>query len=152
MLDEPTNGLDPNQIIEIRHLIKEIGEDRTVILSTHILSEVQATCDYIRMIEEGQVVFSGTVEEFDNYIVPSTIFVTLASMPSAEELKVLPGVVDAENTGGMNYRVNFSDSREAITKIVETSVARNWQLLEIRAEKSSMDNVFAELSAKSKKH
>ena len=96
--------------------------------------------------------FSGTVEEFDNYIVPSTIFVTLASMPSAEELKVLPGVVDAENTGGMNYRVNFSDSREAITKIVETSVARNWQLLEIRAEKSSMDNVFAELSAKSKKH
>ena len=152
VLDEPTNGLDPNQIIEIRHLIKEIGEDRTVILSTHILSEVQATCDYIRMIEEGQVVFSGTVEEFDNYIVPSTIFVTLASMPSAEELKVLPGVVDAENTGGMNYRVNFSDSREAITKIVETSVARNWQLLEIRAEKSSMDNVFAELSAKSKKH
>ncbi len=54
VLDEPTNGLDPNQIIEIRHLIKEIGEDRTVILSTHILSEVQATCDYIRMIEEGK--------------------------------------------------------------------------------------------------
>ena len=98
------------------------------------------------------VVFSGTVEEFDNYIVPSTIFVTLASMPSVEELKVLPGVVGAENTGGMNYRVSFSDSREAILKIVETSVARNWQLLEIRAEKSSMDSVFAELSAKSKKH
>ena len=70
VLDEPTNGLDPNQIVEIRHLIKEIAEERTVILSTHILSEVQATCDYIRMIEEGQVVFAGTVEEFDNYIVP----------------------------------------------------------------------------------
>ena len=98
------------------------------------------------------MVFSGTVEEFDNYIVPSTIFVTLASMPSVEELKVLPGVVGAENTGGMNYRVSFSDSREAILKIVETSVSRNWQLLEIRAEKNSMDSVFAELSAKSKKH
>ena len=150
VLDEPTNGLDPNQIVEIRHLIKEIAEDRTVILSTHILPEVQATCDYIRMIEEGQVVFAGTVEEFDNYIVPNTIFVSLASAPPVDELKMLSGVEDAVSMGGMDYRVNFSDSREAITQIVEASVTRNWQLLEIRMEKSSMDSVFAELSAKSK--
>lgn len=57
IFDEPTNGLDPNQIVEIRHLIKEIAEERTVILSTHILTEVQATCDYIRMIEQGSMVF-----------------------------------------------------------------------------------------------
>ena len=150
LMDEPTNGLDPNQIVEIRHLIKEIAEERTVILSTHILSEVQATCDYIRMIEEGQVVFAGTVEEFDNYIVPNTIFVSLASAPPVDELKMLSGVEDAVSMGGMDYRVNFSDSREAITQIVEASVTRNWQLLEIRMEKSSMDSVFAELSAKSK--
>ena len=150
VFDEPTNGLDPNQIVEIRHLIKEIAEERTVILSTHILSEVQATCDYIRMIEEGQVVFAGTVEEFDNYIVPNTIFVSLASAPPVDELKMLSGVEDAVSMGGMDYRVNFSDSREAITQIVEASVTRNWQLLEIRMEKSSMDSVFAELSAKSK--
>ena len=150
VLDEPTNGLDPNQIVEIRELIREIAVDRTVILSTHILSEVQATCDYIRMIEEGQVVFAGTVEEFDNYIVPNTIFVSLASAPPVDELKMLSGVEDAVSMGGMDYRVNFSDSREAITQIVEASVTRNWQLLEIRMEKSSMDSVFAELSAKSK--
>ena len=143
IFDEPTNGLDPNQIVEIRHLIKEIAEERTVILSTHILPEVQATCDYIRMIEEGQVVFAGTVEEFDNYIVPNTIFVSLASAPPVDELKMLSGVEDAVSMGGM-------DSREAITQIVEASVTRNWQLLEIRMEKSSMDSVFAELSAKSK--
>lgn len=77
VLDEPTNGLDPNQIVEIRELIKEIAEDRTVILSTHILSEVQATCDYIRMIEEGKLVFEETVDEFDNYILPTTLFVSL---------------------------------------------------------------------------
>ena len=64
VLDEPTNGLDPNQIVEIRHLIKEIAEERTVILSTHMLTEVQAICDHIRMIEEGHLVFSGTVDEF----------------------------------------------------------------------------------------
>ena len=57
VLDEPTNGLDPNQIMEIRHLVKEIAEERTVVLSTHILSEVQATCKYIRMIEQGSLVF-----------------------------------------------------------------------------------------------
>lgn len=102
------------------------------------------------MIEEGQVVFAGTVEEFDNYIVPNTIFVSLASAPPVDELKMLSGVEDAVSMGGMDYRVNFSDSREAITQIVEASVTRNWQLLEIRMEKSSMDSVFAELSAKSK--
>ena len=150
VLDEPTNGLDPVQIVEVRHLIKEIAAERAVMLSTHILSEVQATCDYIRMIEEGQVVFAGTVEEFDNYIVPNTIFVSLASAPPVDELKMLSGVEDAVSMGGMDYRVNFSDSREAITQIVEASVTRNWQLLEIRMEKSSMDSVFAELSAKSK--
>lgn len=97
--------------MEIRHLIKEIAEERTVILSTHILSEVQATCDYIRMIEEGQVVFAGTVEEFDNYIVPSTIFVSLASTPAVDELRMLPGVENAE-VWVHGLRVNFSDSRE----------------------------------------
>ena len=61
ILDEPTNGLDPNQIIEVRHLIKEIAEDHSVMLSTHILPEVQATCDTIEMIEKGRVVFSGTI-------------------------------------------------------------------------------------------
>mgnify|MGYP001219975689 CR=1 FL=1 len=72
VLDEPTNGLDPNQIVEIRNLIKEIAEDHSVLLSTHILSEVQATCNDIRMIEHGKVVFSGSMKDFDNYVVPSS--------------------------------------------------------------------------------
>ena len=67
VFDEPTNGLDPNQIVEIRHLIKSIAEERTVILSTHILPEVQAACDHILMMDHGKMVFSGTVDEFDNY-------------------------------------------------------------------------------------
>ena len=137
---------------ELQQQYEEETERSTEIddLETYILSEVQATCDYIRMIEEGQVVFAGTVEEFDNYIVPNTIFVRLASAPPVDELKMLSGVEDAVSMGGMDYRINFSDSREAITQIVEASVTRNWQLLEIRMEKSSMDSVFSELSAKSK--
>lgn len=148
VLDEPTNGLDPNQIIEIRGLVKEIAEDRTVILSTHILSEVQATCDYIRMIEQGRVVFAGTVDEFDNYIVPGTLIVSLTSMPPASELRTIPGVTGVEELGGPRYRLHFSDGQDIKERFVETSVARGWRLTEIFAEKSSLDAIFAELSKK----
>lgn len=148
VLDEPTNGLDPNQIVEIRELIREIAVDRTVILSTHILSEVQATCDYIRMIEEGQVVFSGTVDEFDNYIVPNTLFVSLIAAPPAEVIREIPGVVAVDELGGSKFRVQFSDAQEATERLVEASVTKGWRLVEIRQEKSSLDEIFAELSKK----
>lgn len=148
VLDEPTNGLDPNQIVEIRELIREIAVDRTVILSTHILSEVQATCDYIRMIEEGQVVFSGTVDEFDNYIVPNTLFVSLIAAPPAEMIGEIPGVVAVKELGGSKFRVQFSDAQEATERLVEASVTKGWRLVEIRQEKSSLDEIFAELSKK----
>lgn len=148
VLDEPTNGLDPNQIVEIRNLIKEIARDCTVVLSTHILSEVQATCDYIRMIEQGALVFAGTVDEFDNYIIPNTILVNLVAMPPVEELQSLPGVLRVEELGGMKYRLQFSDAQEVMERVVETSVARGWRLTEINLERSSLDAIFAELSKK----
>ena len=148
VLDEPTNGLDPNQIVEIRELIREIAVDRTVILSTHILSEVQATCDYIRMIEEGQVAFSGTVDEFDNYIVPNTLFVSLIAAPPAEMIGEIPGVVAVEELGGSKFRIQFSDALEATERLVEASVTKGLRLVEIRQEKSSLDEIFAELSKK----
>lgn len=146
VLDEPTNGLDPNQILEVRHLIKEIAEDRTVILSTHILSEVQATCDYIRMIEQGRLVFTGTVGEFDNYITPDKIIVSLAALPSLKELSAIPGVAGVEELENMNYRLQSTDIQEVIKRVVEASVVQGWQLTAIYPEKSSLDTVFAELS------
>ena len=148
VFDEPTNGLDPNQIVEIRHLIKEIAEERTVILSTHILPEVQATCDYIRMIEQGNMVFSGTVEEFDNYIQPNTLVVSLGAAPLVADIQELPGVVRVEELGGPRFRIQFSDVKEAMNSIVEASYTRDWQLMELQQEKSSLDTIFAELSKK----
>jgi ABC-2 type transport system ATP-binding protein len=150
VLDEPTNGLDPNQIVEIRHLIKEIAEERTVLLSTHILSEVQATCDYIRMVEQGQIVFAGTVEEFDNYIAPSTLLLTLMDAPPAGELATIEGVVGVEELGNNRFRLKFTDAREVVERVVKTSVARDWRLMEIGVERNSLDSIFAELSNKRK--
>ena len=148
VFDEPTNGLDPNQIVEIRHLIKSIAEERTVILSTHILPEVQAACDHILMMDHGKMVFSGTVDEFDNYIVPNTLFVSLAAAPPVGELAAIPGVSRVEELGGSDYRVHFTDKRDVTNRIVQASVARDWELTEIRLEKSSLDTIFAELSKK----
>lgn len=148
VLDEPTNGLDPNQIIEIRHLIKEIAEERTVILSTHMLTEVQAICDHIRMIEEGHLVFSGTMDEFNNYIVPNSLLVTLKAAPRMEELLQLEGIADGEELGDHRFRLSFGDVNGVVERLVETSVEKKWQLVEVGVEKKSLDAVFAELSKK----
>lgn len=148
VLDEPTNGLDPNQILEVRQLIKEIAEDRTVMLSTHILSEVQATCSHIKMIEHGHVVFSGSVEEFDNYIEPNTLYAEFELPPLPDELVALPGINRAESVGSHGVRMSYDGDRDTIKTIVRESVSRGWELLEIRAEKSSMEAIFARLSGK----
>lgn len=148
VLDEPTNGLDPNQILEIRHLIKEIAEERTVVLSTHILSEVQATCKHIRMIEQGKLVFVGTVDEFDNYITPSSVCVSLLARPSTEELSTIPGLVKVEELGGTKFSLHFTNAQEMLEKVVEISSTRGWRLNEIYLEKSSLNDIFAKLSKK----
>ena len=150
ILDEPTNGLDPNQILDIRGLIQKIAEDRTVILSTHMLTEVQAICDHILMIEQGQLVFSGTIDEFDNYITPNSVYVTLLAAPSVEALLKVPGVGRVEDLGGNNFRLMSSDVNELVERMVEYSYEKGWRLHEIRVEKSSLNAVFAELSKKVK--
>ena len=148
ILDEPTNGLDPNQIIEIRGLIKEIAEERAVLLSTHILTEVHAICDYIYMIENGKLVFSGKTEEFDNYLQPNTIFVRLLDMPSTADLMHIEGVENVEELGGPEYQLIFSDLNGAAERVVQESVKNNWRLEEIRLEKNSLNDVFSVLSNK----
>ena len=148
VLDEPTNGLDPNQIVEIRHLIKEIATDHAVLLSTHILSEVQAMCDDIKMIEHGHLVFSGTLEEFDNYVKPDTFIVKLDNPPEDEEILAIPGVVRLKHLDKNTLRVRF-DKREDITEIVASACVNNgWGLCEITLERISLEEIFAQLSGK----
>lgn len=147
VLDEPTNGLDPNQILEVRHLIKEIAEEKAILLSTHILSEVQATCSEIRMIEHGQLVFSGTVEEFDNYIKPNTLVISLNNPPTEESLK-LKGINRIEKITENQFRLTYDGERETVRSVAEQCVLRGWELEELNIEKSSMDEVFAKLSGK----
>ena len=148
VLDEPTNGLDPNQILEVRQLIKDIAIDRTVMLSTHILSEVQATCSSIKMIEHGRVVFSGSTEDFDNYIEPNTLYLEFELPPTMDELLKLSGVKCGEVIDNHAIRLWYDGERDTIKQIMREATSRGWDMIELRREKSSMEAVFAKLSGK----
>ncbi len=146
IFDEPTNGLDPNQIIDIRDLIRNIAKERTVILSTHMLSEVQAVCDRIIMIEHGNIIFNGSVRDFNNHVMPDTVFVTLLEMPAEEDLLALEDVMGVEMLGDNNYRLKCQNPRDVVKNVVKASVEKGWDLDAIYVEKSSMDDIFAVLS------
>ncbi len=146
VLDEPTNGLDPNQINEVRKLIQEIAQDRSILLSTHILSEVQATCDDIIMIENGQIVFSDTMSAFNNYIKPNTIQLNMDTPPTEDEFKKIPGIEYVEFITKNEIRLQFNKDEEVSKKIIELSVLKNWNLKEVYLEKSSLELIFAQLS------
>ena len=146
IFDEPTNGLDPNQITDMRHLIQRIAQNRTVILSTHILSEVQAICSSIFMIEQGTLIFSGTLQEFCDNTKPVSLLVSLIATPSRDELLAIPGVTDVEELGGTHYRLRFSTSEGIMERVVETSMRQGWRLNELRYEKESLNAIFAQMS------
>lgn len=148
IMDEPTNGLDPNQIIAIRELIKDIAKDRAVLISTHILTEVQATCDYIKMIEHGEVVFSGTKEEFNNYSAPSTLVMIFENVPDINKLESIKGVIKIEALTNIRIRIHFTTGESLTNKIIELSIKNNWGLSEILLEKEFLDTIFAKLSGK----
>jgi ABC-2 type transport system ATP-binding protein len=151
VLDEPTNGLDPNQILEVRKLIKEIALERAVIFSTHMLSEVQATCKDIKMIDNGKMVFADTMEAFNNYILPDSMLVTMRNAPGVGILAAIPGITAVEEiTDGSTFRLRFSASASISSEIIKLSVQHSWELEEITLEKSSLDEIFAQLSNKSK--
>ncbi|MES2827373.1 MAG: ABC transporter ATP-binding protein [Bacteroidota bacterium] len=151
VLDEPTNGLDPNQILEVRKLIREIGEERAVIFSTHILSEVQAICKDIKMIESGRMVFADTLETFNNYIMPDSMLVSMDNPPSTEELVAVDGITAVEQLNDKRIRLRFNSSVDITKKVIALSVQKGWELREIMLEKSSLDEVFAQLSNKTPK-
>jgi ABC-2 type transport system ATP-binding protein len=149
VLDEPTNGLDPNQIIEVRALIKEIAADRAVIFSSHVLSEVQILCKEIKMIEAGRIVFSDTMDAFNNYVEPHSVLMHLENPPSVAELLKIQGANKVEFLTERQVRVYFNGDQEIAERLVAASVQNGWRLREINLDKSALDEIFKQLSTKS---
>jgi ABC-2 type transport system ATP-binding protein len=146
ILDEPTNGLDPNQIIEVRKLIKEISQNSAVMLSSHILSEIHLLCKEIIMIEGGRVVFADSMDAFDNYAQSNCLIVKMEHTPHVDELLKVSGVTKAEFITSRETRIYFDGDEEVTERLIVASVQHNWQLREIRLEKGMLDDVFKQLS------
>lgn len=148
VLDEPTNGLDPNQIIEVRALIKEIALDRAVIFSSHILSEIQVLCKDIIMIEDGKIVFADTMTAFNNYVEPHSALVSMFNPPDVSEIMKIKGITRIDLLTETQMRIFFSGDQRITETIIEASVQNGWRLCEISLDKTSLDEIFAQLSNK----
>ena len=146
ILDEPTNGLDPNQIIEVRKLIREIAQNAAVMLSSHILSEIHLLCKEIIMIEGGRVVFADSMDAFDNYAQPHSLVVKMENPPPIDELLKISGVTKVEFISPTETRIYFDGDEEVTERLIVASVQHKWQLREISLEKGMLDDVFKQLS------
>jgi ABC-2 type transport system ATP-binding protein len=155
ILDEPTSGLDPNQIVEIRSLIKEIGREKTVILSTHILPEVQATCSRIVIISGGKLVADGTPQDLRQRERGSRYRVIVEKNGAAPEavrdrLASLQGVARCETVAGeqgaLAFAIDGAASGDLRKTIFRAAVDNHWTLLELARESASLEDVFRHLT------
>lgn len=154
ILDEPTTGLDPNQIVEIRNLIKELGKEKTVIFSTHILSEVSATCNRVIIINNGKIVGEGNPDELTKKAGGKEIIYVKIKGPKDS---VLEKIGQMENVAGVDFKDTESenihgyeveprddtDIRESLAKLV---MDNNWGILEFNKKTVSLEDVFRELT------
>ncbi len=152
ILDEPTSGLDPNQIVEIRELIKKIGKEKTVILSSHILAEVEATCDRILIISKGKIVADGTAEELRKRAHgkeilkvtiedgdPNSVFTALKSLDSVE-------VVDFIKHEDHTFEIQSKDGISSRRGVFTLCVSKGWVLTGMSSIETKLEDIFRELT------
>jgi ABC-2 type transport system ATP-binding protein len=152
ILDEPTTGLDPNQIVEIRELIRKIGQEKTVILSSHILAEVEAACDRILIINKGKIVADGTPDQLrqrakGNEMLqveikngdPNQIFKSLQSLPTVM-------MVDYPGTPDEHFLVQSREGENSAKAIFDLCVQNNWYISELTPVKTKLEDIFREVT------
>lgn len=145
ILDEPTTGLDPNQLVEIRELIRNIGKEKTVILSTHIMQEVEAICDRVIIISKGQIVADDNAKTLQQELEHQTVYVEFDAKVSKAQLSKIPGVskVEALENGWLIESVTLEDLRKAVAQYAQKE---NWLILTLRVDQKSLEEVFKELT------
>ncbi|MDY6793532.1 MAG: ATP-binding cassette domain-containing protein [Thermodesulfobacteriota bacterium] len=154
VLDEPTSGLDPNQIIEIRDIIKQIGQEKTVILSTHILSEAEATCDRIVIINKGKIVANDTTQTLKQSAGGNTLISISLQKAELESVKKqltdISGISDivqvSDDNGILNLKLTSTSSADIRGDIYKKVRQTDWILLEMHQETQTLENIFRELT------
>lgn len=149
ILDEPTSGLDPNQIVEIRNVIKALAQEKTILFSSHIMQEVEAICDRVIIINKGNIVaddqlsnlqkLNGTVQQ---------VTVEFKEKISIELLKGLPGVDKADNIQNAVFHIECKDAEAVKKQLLQLSIEKNLNIISLQSEEKSLENVFRELTNK----
>ena len=150
ILDEPTSGLDPNQIIEIRNLISKVGKEKTVMLSTHIMQEVEAICDRIIIINKGKIVADDSLESIYKHSKDQlvTIIVEFDQKPKQEELEKIELVDKVAKIDEKNWLIQSSSTEDIRQKIFNFAVQNNLAVLSMQKKEKSLEEVFQELTKK----
>ncbi|MCC6723169.1 MAG: gliding motility-associated ABC transporter ATP-binding subunit GldA [Saprospiraceae bacterium] len=147
ILDEPTSGLDPNQLVEIRSVIKHLGEEKTVIFSTHIMQEVQALCDRVLIINKGKIVANDAIGQLQNRIGGEMIVtVEFSQAVNTAKLQQIRNVKRTENLGGNRWHIIADADKDIRGEIFRFAVDNNLILLEMHKEVVSVEDVFAVLT------
>lgn len=148
VLDEPTVGLDPKQVAEIRNLIRQLKGEHTVILSTHILPEVQASCDKVIIIHEGKIVAQESISDIAN-LNKGFIMLTLKTRKSQDikaGLKAIPGVEEIEEVNNQYYRIKLTEDEELIEKVASEVIRSGAGLMELSPARANLEDVFLKLT------
>jgi ABC-2 type transport system ATP-binding protein len=146
ILDEPTTGLDPNQLLEIRALIKRVGKDKTVFLSTHIMQEVEAICDRVIIINKGKIVADKTLSELRDGS-QQTVIAEFDYRVEEAFLKRLPKVIEVKNTIGFVYEITFSTKEDMRSHVFDFAHDNELKLLQLNQKNASLETLFRELTS-----
>lgn len=146
ILDEPTSGLDPNQLLEIRELIKEIGKEKTVILSTHIMQEVEAICNRAIIINLGKIIADGSTAKLSEIQSHDIVTVEFETQTSEEFLLSIPGVVKAEKINNLLWKLQSEPGVDIRPGINRFAVVNNLTLLSLHREEHNLEQVFQQLT------
>lgn len=149
ILDEPTTGLDPNQLLEIRKLIREVGTHKTILLSTHIMKEVEAVCDRVLIINKGHLVADKTMEEL-RQDEGQIIEVEFDYRVEEVLLQRLPHVETVKNTGGFVYQISFSTSKDMRGIVFDFAHDNKLKTLQLSRITKNLENLFTELTGAEK--
>ena len=148
ILDEPTSGLDPNQIVEIRNLIRELGKQHSVILSTHILPEVQTVCDRVIIIHQGSLVLDETLEELNNRKV-TEYRIGLSNAPELSTMEQLDSISKIVQQNETSFNITTQDSDTSIDRFIEQAMKQHWGLRELVPINNSLEQTFIQLTHQS---
>lgn len=146
ILDEPTTGLDPNQLVEIRKLIREIGKEKTILLSTHIMKEVEAVCDRVIIINKGEVVADKKMEELRE-AKEQIIEVEFDYRVEEVLLNKLPNVSHVKNTGGFIYEITFATSKDMRPAVFDFAHDNQLKTLQLSRKNKNLESLFTELTS-----